>query len=362
MMARIEKESYCTLFIVAVGNKRLYTSSCACSWWPRSRPSRKRWPTPWLRGSRQQAQGHFAAVGARVRVFWPLPGNACRDSLHEHRWPHVEPGLWPGVQRPEQGPTDRPVRRANRAPRGPSATHDGALARRGDGLRRTVLWLDCDREGENICFEVIHTTCMYLNQTEWPGAYERNIFRAHFSSLAPADLSAAYSSLGWPSLNESRSVDARQLIDLKLGVAFSRFQTRFFRTHLPELGKISVTYGPCQTPTLWFIVQRHDLIATHTPQPFWTVGASLRLADGSAVRFSSRKGAVWSEAEAAALTASAAAARGVAVAAADCATRASVDPDLPRSTPSLSCEQHRRCSASLRATRCTTRSGCTSTA
>ena len=27
-----------------------------------------------------------------------------------------------------------------------------------------------------------------------------------------------------------------------LGVAFSRFMTRFFRSHLPELGKISVTY------------------------------------------------------------------------------------------------------------------------
>jgi hypothetical protein len=35
-----------------------------------------------------------------------------------------------------------------------------------------------------------------------------------------------------------RSVDARQVIDLKLGVAFSRFQTRYFRANFgTHLGK-----------------------------------------------------------------------------------------------------------------------------
>ena len=53
--------------------------------------------------------------------------------------------------------------------------------------------------------------------------------------------------------------------------------TRFFRSHLPELGKISVTYGPCQTPTLWFVCHRHDAIATHVPRPFWRVQAALCL-------------------------------------------------------------------------------------
>jgi DNA topoisomerase-3 len=110
------------------------------------------------------------------------------------------------------------------------------------GCDALVLWLDCDREGENICFEVIHTTSIYLNPTELPGAYDGNIFRARFSSLAPADLNVAFGALAHPNLNESRSVDARQLIDLKLGVAFSRFMTRFFRSHLPELGQTLPLY------------------------------------------------------------------------------------------------------------------------
>ena len=40
-----------------------------------------------------------------------------------------------------------------------------------------ILWLDCDKEGENICFEVMENTHHYLNHN---GQY---IFRARFSGI-----------------------------------------------------------------------------------------------------------------------------------------------------------------------------------
>jgi DNA topoisomerase III len=95
-----------------------------------------------------------------------------------------------------------------------------------DGL---VLWLDCDREGENICFEVISITQPVLRPTQLGGHEGGNVFRARFSSLAPEDLCKAMGTLVAPDRAQSLSVDARQLIDLKLGVAFSRFQVRFVR-------------------------------------------------------------------------------------------------------------------------------------
>ena len=41
-----------------------------------------------------------------------------------------------------------------------------------------ILWLDCDREGENIAFEVVDICRKANNRLQ--------IFRAHFSALIPA--------------------------------------------------------------------------------------------------------------------------------------------------------------------------------
>lgn len=93
------------------------------------------------------------------------------------------------------------------------------------GVDFVVLWLDCDKEGENICFEVLD-----ICRRNIPRSKRQRVFRAKFSSIAKKDIQTAFDSLkNEPNYFESVSVDARQVMDLKIGVAFSRYQTHHFQ-------------------------------------------------------------------------------------------------------------------------------------
>lgn len=132
-----------------------------------------------------------------------------------------------------------------------------------------VIWTDCDREGENIGFEVIKI-CQEKK-------YRLNIFRANFSALTHTDIFGAIYNLGLPNKNLSDAVECRMKLDLLIGSVFTRFQTLLFKDIFYQRGTNefkeakSISYGPCLFPTLYFIVERHDQIRKHKSEDYFFI-------------------------------------------------------------------------------------------
>jgi DNA topoisomerase-3 len=150
------------------------------------------------------------------------------------------------------------------------------LARNVDTL---ILWLDCDREGENICFEVVNVVTSVNRNV--------NILRAKFSALTRNDIFGALNSLEYPNKNLSDAVDIRQKIDLMIGASFTRLQSIAFRRmfNLDPNQKSVISYGPCQFPTLNFIVERTEKIRNFVSEEFYYIDLSLEKVPGMEVKF-----------------------------------------------------------------------------
>lgn len=148
------------------------------------------------------------------------------------------------------------------------------LARKAQVL---VLWLDCDREGENICFEVAEVATRVNARLQ--------LKRAHFSALTPRDLYRAMDTLGEPDQKLSEAVEARKELDLRVGAVFTRFQTVKFRDAFAEVKGV-LSFGPCQFPTLGFVVRRRWEQQAFVVEEFFTFAmthehASFRCSRGS---------------------------------------------------------------------------------
>ncbi|KAJ8065608.1 hypothetical protein OCU04_006284 [Sclerotinia nivalis] len=131
------------------------------------------------------------------------------------------------------------------------------------GARALFIWTDCDREGEHIGGEVRDQALKGNPRIEVKRARFSNIERAHVIQAAkhPVDL-------------DQRQVDAvaaRIELDLRIGYAFTRFQT----TNLQKLGgplaDKMLSYGSCQFPTLGFVVDRYFKVKNFVPEPFWSI-------------------------------------------------------------------------------------------
>ncbi|KAL5281975.1 TOP3A family protein [Megaselia abdita] len=131
------------------------------------------------------------------------------------------------------------------------------------GCNGLIIWTDCDREGENIGFEIVEV-CQAIK----PGI---KIFRAKFSEITTAGVERALNSLVSPDNNMNNAVNIRTELDLRTGAALTRFQTLRLQRAFPTKIDNLISYGSCQIPTLGFVCERYKEVEAFVSEPFWKV-------------------------------------------------------------------------------------------
>jgi DNA topoisomerase-3 len=91
--------------------------------------------------------------------------------------------------------------------------------------------------------------------------------------------------------SQASAVEARIVLDLRIGAAFTRFQTLRLQPRFQQITGV-VSYGqhysnlsfgssqcahagPCQFPTLGFVVSRFDQVQAFKPEKFWYIYLAL---------------------------------------------------------------------------------------
>ncbi|EMD37681.1 hypothetical protein CERSUDRAFT_50044 [Gelatoporia subvermispora B] len=140
------------------------------------------------------------------------------------------------------------------------------LANEAKRAQKLMIWTDCDREGENIGAEVADV-CRKAN---------RNIIvqRARFSAIIAQQIHHAAQHPVELDMAQSNAVQARIELDLRIGAAFTRLQTLNLQERFDALKEV-ISYGPCQFPTLGFVVSRYNQVKAFVPEPFWYIYLSL---------------------------------------------------------------------------------------
>lgn len=137
------------------------------------------------------------------------------------------------------------------------------LRQQTNGADILMIWTDCDREGEHIGSEIVNI-CRKVKRS-------LPVLRAKFSAIIAEQIHRAMQhpvELDW---NAVAAVDCRQELDLRLGVAFTRLQTVRLQSKFFELDKLVISYGPCQFPTLGFVVEQYCKVMEFEPETFWYI-------------------------------------------------------------------------------------------
>ena len=137
---------------------------------------------------------------------------------------------------------DAPVEKAVQEQMEPIARTLKEQCRLADTL---VIWTDCDREGENIGFEVIDLCRLQKPNLE--------VYRARFSEITPTAIHRAFNNLAEPDQRVSDAVDCRSELDLRIGASFTRLQSLYLtRTFQQLTANKVIRLRIVSVPNSWF--------------------------------------------------------------------------------------------------------------
>ena len=134
------------------------------------------------------------------------------------------------------------------------------LGRKAD---KVIIATDFDREGELIGYDALNKI-VEVNP-------DVSVARARFSSLTPAEIKKAFSSLDVLLVPLAEAGEARQDVDLIWGASL----TRFISLATTRLGNRFLSVGRVQSPTLALVVAKEREIQDFKPETYWQIQVTL---------------------------------------------------------------------------------------
>jgi DNA topoisomerase-1 len=160
-----------------------------------------------------------------------------------------------------------------------------ALKKLGKTATKVTIATDYDREGELIGVEALDI----IREINPDVVFER----VHYSAITPKAIDDAFSNPVNVDFNLADAGHSRQVIDLVWGASM----TRYISLAAGRLGKMFLSVGRVQSPTLSLIVEREKERDAFIPKPYWELSAILDSKSGVQFKVEHRTKRFWEKAE-----------------------------------------------------------------
>ncbi|WP_319507066.1 DNA topoisomerase I [uncultured Methanolobus sp.] len=160
-----------------------------------------------------------------------------------------------------------------------------ALKKLGKTATKVTIATDYDREGELIGVEALDI----IREINPDVVFER----VHYSAITPKAIDDAFSNPVNVDFNLADAGHSRQVIDLVWGASM----TRYISLAAGRLGKMFLSVGRVQSPTLSLIVEREKERDAFIPRPYWELSAMLESKSGVQFKAEHRTKRFWEKAE-----------------------------------------------------------------